>query len=243
MKSTNVPRMSGKLYLDFCGEDHTLEPGSSMTFGRSGDLVIDDNPYMHRIVGRFTDRDGMWCVENVGRTIVLSLRDTSGPSSALVAPGTTAALVHGEFTCSFTSGPTRYELAGSLEGYEWATDLLGPDGLSGTATVDWGRVELNDDQRLLLLAMCERRLLRPQVDPDPPMSNRQGAARLGWSITKFNRKLDHLCEKLHRAGVAEVHGGVGANAVDRRRRLIDHALTVPLVTVEELDLIDRPDAA
>jgi hypothetical protein len=235
--------MTGKLYLDFCGEDHTLDPGASMTFGRDGDLMVDDNPYMHRIVGRFTDHDGMWCLENLGRTIPVVLRDASGPSSANIAPGSAAALVHGEFTLGFSAGPTRYELFGALEDHEWATDLLGPDGLSGTETVDWGRVDLNDDQRLLLLAMCEPRLLDPHGDPDTPFSNRQGAARLGWSITKFNRKLDHLCEKLHRAGVPDVHGGVGANAMDRRRRLVDHALTVRLVTVEELSLIDRPDAA
>jgi len=235
--------MSGKLYLDFCGEDHTLVPGSSLTFGRAGELIIDDNPYMHRIVGRVSDRDGMWCVENLGRTISLSLRDVSGPSSATIAPGSTAALVHGEFTLGFTAGPTRYELDGALEGYEWATDLMGPDGVAGTRTVDWGRVDLNDEQRLLLLAMCESRLLDPHGAADAPFSNRQGAARLGWSISKFNRKLDHLCEKLHRAGVPDVHGGVGANAMDRRRRLVDHSIAVRLVTVDQLVLIGRPDAA
>ncbi|CAN5435034.1 hypothetical protein BH10ACT3_BH10ACT3_06030 [soil metagenome] len=152
-------------------------------------------------------------------------------------------LVHDEFSCSFTAGPTRYELTGALEGYEWDTDLLGPDGAGGSATIDWGRVELNDDQRLLLLAMCERRLLFPRDLDVAPMSNRQGAARLGWSITKFNRKLDHLCEKMHRAGIPDMHGGVGSNALDRRGRLIDHALMVQLVTVDQLHLIDRPTAA
>lgn len=235
--------MTGRLYLDFCGEDHSLDPGGSLTFGRDADLVVDENPYMHRVVGRIADRDGVWCVENLGSTIVLTICDAHGPSSATVAPGSTAALVHGEFTCGFNAGPTRYELTGGLESHEWATDLLGPAGLDGTATKDWGRVDLNDDQRLLLLAMCERRLLDPHALGVAPLSNRDGAARLGWSITKFNRKLDHLCEKLHRSGVADMHGGVGANAGERRRRLIDHALTVRLVTVDELDLIARSDAA
>ena len=235
--------MTGRLYLDFCGEDHSLDPGGQLTFGRDAALVIDDNPYMHRLVGRFIDRDGVWCVENLGRTIVLTERDASGPSSATVAPGSAAALVHGEFTCAFAAGPTRYELSGGLGTHEWATDLLGPAGLDGTETKDWGRVDLNDDQRLLLLAMCEHRLLDPHAIDVPPLSNREGAARLGWSITKFNRKLDHLCEKLHRAGIPEMHGGVGANAADRRRRLVEHAVAVRLVASDELHLIDRADSA
>jgi hypothetical protein len=234
--------MTGRLYLDFCGEDHSLDPGGSLTFGRAGELEIDDNPYMHRIVGRFVDRDGVWCLENLGRTIVVTVRDAGGPSSAVIAPGSTTALVHGEFVCTFRAGPTRYELSGGLGDYEWATDLLGPAGAEGTATVDWGRVELNEDQHLLLLAMCEQRLRDPSAVDAPVLSNRQGATRLGWSVTKFNRKLDHLCEKLGRAGVPDVHGGIGANAFDRRRHLVEHALTVRLVAANELHLLDRPAA-
>ena len=55
--------------------------------------------------------------------------------------------------------------------------------------------------------------------------------------------VNHLCEKLHRAGVPGVHGGVGANASDRRRRLVEHALTVGLVDVEQLVLLDVHHAA
>ena len=230
--------MTGRLYLEFCGEDHTLTPGSSLTFGRSADLEIDDNPYLHRVLGRFSQTGEVWRLENLGRRTVMHLRDASSASSAVIAPGASAAILYGEFVCAFAAGPTRYELTGALESHEWATDLMGPAGLTGTETMDWGRVDLNDDQRLLLLAMCERRLLDPHDTDGLPLTNGQGAARLGWSVTKFNRKLDHLCEKLDRAGVPEVHGGVGANAIDRRRRLIDHALTVGLVTAEELALID-----
>ena len=230
---------TGRLYLEFCGEDHTLNPGESLTFGRSAELVIDENPYMHRILGRFVEQGHHWCIQNLGRSISFTVKDSVGMSSALVAPNSSAALLHGEFTCGFVAGPTRYELSGGLEGFEWDTDLLGEEGVQGTQTMDWGRVELNDDQRLLLLAMCEQRLLDPRTDHTQPPSNRQGAARLGWSLTEFNRKLDHLCEKLHRAGIPNVHGAMGANAMDRRGHLIDHALHVQLVTASELHLIDR----
>ena len=181
--------MTGRLYLEFCGEDHTVRPGDTLTFGRSGDLEIDDNPYLHRHLGRFVDVGGVWHLENLGRHIPLHVRDQASASSSVVAPGGRGGIVHGEFVCAFRAGPTQYELTGALETHEWATDLLGPAGLEGAETVDWGRVELNDDQRLLLLAMCERRLMDPH-DTERPLTNGEGAARLGWSVTKFNRKLD-----------------------------------------------------
>lgn len=230
--------MSQNLYLEFCGEEFTLSSDQQLTFGRSADLVIDENPYMHRIVGRFVCVEGAWRVENNSRRHSLDVRDLSGPSSAVAAPGKAAGLVFGEFTCGFVAGPTRYEISGALEEFEWATDLLGPDGLNGTETIDWGRVDLNDDQRLLLLAMCEELLLHPNRVDAPVLTNRQGAVRLGWSVTKFNRKLDHLCEKLQRAGVAGLHGDLSASATERRRLIVEHALRVPLVSATDLHLLD-----
>ncbi len=223
--------------MDFCGEERALDPGDELTFGRSGTLEIDDNPYLHRLLGRFVSRDGVWWLEHLGSRVPMVLRDANGPSSSTIAPGTSVALTHGEFVLCFAAGPTTYEVLGALETDEWAIDLLGPDGLAGTRTLEWGRVELNDDQLLLLVAMCEQRLADPSVTDVAVIANRVGAARLGWSLPKFNRKLDHLCEKLHRAGVAGVHGGVGASAADRRHRLVEHALEARLVTPEDLDLL------
>lgn len=230
--------ISGRLYLDFCGEDHTLDPGNSLTFGRSGDLAVDENPYLHRVVGRLRDVGGVWWLHNLGRRGSVVLQDANGPSRTVLAPGASCGIGHGEFSITFTAGPTNYELLGSLESHEWAADLLGPDGLAGTSTLDWGRVDLNDDQRLLLLAMCEQRLRSPRSVDAPLITNREGAARLGWSLPKFNRKLDHLCEKLHRAGLAGMSGAAGDTAARRRQHLVDNALDIPLVEVGDLALLD-----
>lgn len=236
-------RMAGRLLVEFCGEEHVLAPGGSLTFGRSAELDIDDNPYLHRIVGRLADRNGTWWLEHRGRHTPFVVRDARGPSTTSLAPGASVAIGHVETVVAFAAGPTRYELTCTLEDGDWAADLLGPEGLEGTTTLDWGRVELNDDQRLLLLAMCEQRLRDPSRADAEVLTNRQGARRLGWSLPKFTRKLDHLCQKLHRAGVAGVHGDVSASAADRRRLLVEHALAVPLVHVDELDLLDTGERA
>ena len=234
--------MSPRLYLEFCGEDWTLDDGAALSFGRCADLVIDDNPYLHRVVGRFAWRDGAWWIDNLGTRVSLAVRDLGGASAATIAPGASLAVTFGEFSCTFTAGRTSYELLGGLDSYEWEHDLLG-DLAEAEETLEWGRVDLNDDQRLLLVAMCEHRLLDPGATDEQLPTNRQCAARLGWTLTKLNRKLDHLCDKLHRAGVAGVHGDLGASAGSRRQRLVDHAVMARLVTVEDLALFEPNRAA
>jgi hypothetical protein len=243
MKVHKMLPMDGRLFVDFCGEERVLAPGMSMSFGRAGDLVIDTNMYLHRLLGRFIERDGVWWLDNLGSRTPVVVRDANGPSSAIVSAGGSHALTHGEFVVSFSAGPSHYEVLGALEEHEWALDLLGPEGLSGERTHEWGHVELNSDQRLLLVVLCEARLLDPSATDAPIVPNRQGAIRLGWSLSKFNRKLDHLCEKLHRAGVAGVHGGVGETATDRRRRLVEHSLEAQLVLPGDLRMLDGSPAA
>lgn len=230
--------MAGRLFIEFCGEEYLVEPDGELTFGRSGALVVDDNPYLHRVLGRFVMRRGVWWIDHLSDRTPVTVRDLHSPANASVAPGTSHALTHGEFRVGFTAGPTRYELEGALEDGEWAIDLLGPDGLEGTRTLDWGRVELNPDQRSLLVALCEGRLRSPSAWDHPVPSRRDGAQRLGWSEPKFARKLDHLCEKLTRAGVAGLLGDTAAGAVDRRTRLVEHAIEARLVTAEDLALLD-----
>jgi hypothetical protein len=231
--------MHGRLYVEFCGEDHVVDPGGSLSFGRSAELVVDDNPYLHRILGRFADSGGAWRLDHLGRRTPIVVRQLGVPSTVTLAPGSSIGLVEGEFTVSFSAGPTSYELSVGLESHERAEDLFGPHGPAGEQTLEWARVELNDDQRLLLVALCEARLVDPTATDAPVPTNRAGAHRLGWTLPKFNRKLDHLCEKLHRAGVRGVHGSVGASAEHRRRHLVDHALAVGLVSAVDLELLDR----
>ena len=58
---------------------------------------------------------------------------------------------------------------------------------------------LTDEQRLLLVALAEPRL-RDVPGSEQMPTNRQIAHMFGWTITKFNRKLDGLCIKYAAAG-------------------------------------------
>ena len=168
----------GGLVLEFCGEELTLGTEESLTFGRDADLVIDDNPYLHRVLGRFVNRDGTWWIDNVGRAVGLTISEPSGANSATVGPRSSTALVHGEFSCS-SSLARPVSIDGLLEDHEREVDLLGIDPTEGSETLEWGVVDLNPDQRLLLVAMCEHRLREPaERDAVSPPT---GPALSGWA--------------------------------------------------------------
>lgn len=73
-------------------------------------------------------------------------------------------------------------------------------------------------------------------------SSQNAADRLGWSITRFNRKLDHVCERLTKYGVRGLHGGPDRLAVNRRARLVEHAVATRLVTADDLYRLADPAA-
>jgi hypothetical protein len=229
--------MAGRLFIDFCGEEYILSRDDTLTFGRTADLEVDTNPYLHRRLGLFHHEGGHWWVSNTGGSILLNVHGPGRDESSVVAPGGRFALTVPEFTIGFTAGPNRYEVSGAVEDVEARIDL---DDSSGTRTLEWGVVDLNADQHLLLVATCER-LLRTEPgteleEPIPP--SRACANRLGWSITKYNRKLDHLCLKFSRVGLRGLQGEQGNHATNRRTLLAEHAIRVKLVVESDLSLLD-----
>ena len=94
--------------------------------------------------------------------------------------------------------------------------------LSGNTTM--GRVSLTPAQRLLVAASCERALLKGEPGASSVPQSSEAAARLGWAITRFNRKLDNVCQKLTAAGVRGLHGSNDRLASSRRARLVELSL-------------------
>jgi hypothetical protein len=218
--------MSGcgdRLLVEHCGDERIVAASGELTFGRAADLVIDANPYLHRVVGRFRHDGRSWWVDNLGRSVTLTVLAASDTSSSTVGPGASAPILHAESVVAFTAGPADYELLVVRERAERLADLgVRPDG--PLVTLEWGRPELNPDQWALLRVLCEHRLDRPADQWAPIPTNRECATRLGWTLAKFNRKLDHLCEKLERSGVRGLRGDLGLSALDRRRVLVEHAV-------------------
>jgi hypothetical protein len=223
--------LSETVRIEYCGEWVEVRAGDVLTIGRDADLVIDDNASLEERLLELAAADGVWWLTSPARATTVQVSDPSGRVSRALEPGARVPVVFHPAHVVFSAGPTTYEFAlhGDLPYTAAATSAeLRP------SRVDLPR--LTHAQRLLLVVLCERALARPDRRADFPTSA-EAAARLGWSLTAFNRKLDNVCDRLDRAGVAGLRGGRGNLATRRRARLIEYALESGLVTVEDLALL------
>ena len=235
--------MTTALIIEYCGEQTEVEPGQDLTFGRAADLVVDENPHLHRVLGRLQHWGGLWWLTNEGRSITMVVADEGSRSSAVVAPGSRVALTFRDAAIRFRAGVTDYALALRVPDPTEPVAPLdanattgGDDDESFVDTIGIGDLPLTDEQRLLLIALAEPALRDPHGGAELP-ANRAVARRLGWSITKFNRKLDNLCNRFSALGIGGLRGSIDQLATDRRRRLVDHAIESGLVTAADLDLL------
>lgn len=238
-----------RLHVEFIGDEIALAPGRDLTFGRLADLHIDDNRHLHRVLGRFWSRADTWWLTNEGRSITIQIADADSRSSISLAPGSEIALSFPNAILRFRAGMTDYELTVRVPDRDAADgdELDGLDDLDELDdeelgdTIALSDLPLADEQRLLLLALAEGTLRDPHGSDELP-TNRSVARRLGWSITKFNRKLDNLCNRFSKLGVGGLRGSIDQLATDRRRRLVDHAIESGLVTADQLALLPtEPD--
>lgn len=224
--------------VEFCGEVYDLDPDKPFYIGRDADLVVDDNPFLHRRFLQLKKADGFWWIANVGSQLAATISDADGHMQAWLAPKARLPIVFGQLSILFTAGPTTYEIDFATDEIAYALAVADEPSDGSTTT---GRATLTPDQRLLLLALAEpmlRRGVRGAASV-PPSSD--VADRLGWTVTKLNRKLDSVCQKLERIGVAGLHGGPDRLAANRKARLVEYALAARLVRVEDLSLLERQE--
>lgn len=230
----------GELAIDFCGEWYEPDGEEIFSIGREGDLEIDDNPYLHRKFLQVARYDGIWWLSNVGGMLSATVADSSGGMQAWLAPGARIPLVFGRTNVIFTAGPTTYEFAVHLRTPAFRQESPNEEGI-GETTV--GPVVFTESQKALIVALAEPVLRREGTGFSALPSSAEAAKRLGWALTRFNRKLDNVCDKLDRVGVVGLRGGGGKLATNRRARLVEHAVTSHLVTPEDLHLLDKMKGA
>ncbi|WP_194949778.1 hypothetical protein [Actinomyces trachealis] len=231
---------AASLAVDFCGEVYQVKPGEVFRVGREGDLAIDDNPFLHRSFLVLEHAHGLWWLSNVGSRLAASVADSTGSSVSHVAPGSRVPLVFPTMTIVFSAGATTYEILLEVPCPAYDASMAVSTSTDMETTI--GAVSLTASQQLLILALAEPWLRRVGSGPVDLPRNVDAAARLGWSLTRFNRKLDNVCDKLDRVGVKGLRGGPQSHATFRRVALVDYALAARLVTAEDLPLLDAAAA-
>lgn len=226
----------GGLHIEYCGEWFTVAPGDTFSMGREADLSIDDNPFLHRRLLEIVDNEGLWMLRNVGSRLAVTVSDGAGRLQSWLAPGARLPLVFGRTTVVFTAGPTTYEV--TIYVAEPVFSESHPPAGEGTTTI--GDVTLTVSQKQLIVALAESLLKRDGSGLGEIPTSARAAARLGWSVTRFNRKLDNVCDKFDRLGVQGLRGGVRSYATNRRIRLVEYAIASRLVTRADLPLLDLP---
>ena len=226
-------------YVDFLGEIHQLHLNVPVVIGRDADITIDDNKYLHRRFLEIVNRESMIWIVNVGANLAATVADADGLVQAWVAPGARFPVVFPRAGVWFTAGPTTYEFDVVVPGAPYASSATVRHD-AGETTI--GRAELTPEQRLLVIALAEDILRRGNRGAGEIAANSVAAERLGWTITKFNRRLDNVCEKLSKLGVGGLHGDQDRLAVSRRARLIEYSLATRLVSALDLPLLDDMSA-
>lgn len=229
-----------ELHVFFIDELTVAVPEEVVTFGRHGDIEVDDaNQYMHRIVGTFFHQENVWWLNNNSKLGNLTLVGSSGRLTKL-PPEAVAGLNEQSGLIRFDAGPSTYELGWTLPAFEPLMPPLsvGDDGETLEATTQFGVVNLNTEQHQMLVVLAERALIDSSASTADLPANAAVAHRLGWSAKKLDRKLDYLCARLASEGVRGLRGEKGFEAIDRRSRLVEHALSSGMVTVADLEMLN-----
>ncbi len=222
------------LRLEFCGEWYDVTEPDGFSIGRESNLMIDDNPYLHRRFLQIYPEFGMWWLGNVGNLLSATVTDATGHVQAWLSPGARLPIVFERLHVLFSAGATTYDFTiySDDDFYSSSSALASA---AGATTME--PIPLTSSQRLLIVALAEN-VLRQRVPGRGEIpTSVQAASRLGWTITAFNRKLDNVCEKLDKVGVAGLRGGRGKLATNRRARLVEYAVSTRLVGVDDLALL------
>lgn len=230
---------SGTVTVEFAGEYFPVSADGRFTVGREGDLAIDENLFLHRHFLEISHTAGLWWLANIGSRITATVTDSAGGVQAWLSPGARLPLVFETTTVVFSAGPTTYELTVHAAEPTFRATRRDHHG-DGVSTI--GDVPLTESQKLLILALAEPQLRRDGTGMSEIPTSVKAAERLGWTVTRFNRKLDNVCDKFDRIGVPGMRGGQRTFATNRRARLVEHAIASRLVTRADLALLDAPRA-
>jgi len=210
-----------------------VEVGSPVTFGRGEgcDIALPaEDLGISRLAGSVEEDSGVAWLTNRSETRPLFVVDHIGMRSVL-APGGRLA-VDRTLTVVVEGQLRRHALVVEAPDAP-PTDPRPSEPPKGRPTEMGTEVAYTHDDRLALVALFAGFLLDfPRHDPRP-RSYADAAGNLGWPRTTLVKRIEHMRERLTKAGVP---GLLGDSALDA---LAVHVLTTRVITKDDLSLLQR----
>jgi hypothetical protein len=229
----------GWLEVEFEGATYAYDPGTEVTFGRAAMIAVgSSNTSLHRVFGHLAHRGDAWRLTNLGTTLSMKLTDEGTGTTVELTPNGQYVLTSPATSITFTAGAFSYELL-VFQSDAADSQVVAPVAFDDhRTTVSNDRlVRLSPNQRLLLVALCERRLRNPLDTTIPPSG--EVAERLGISLKRFNKVLGEVCLRFAVAGYPGVYDP-GGLATSRRNAVVDAAISDRLVRAADLATLPSP---
>jgi len=224
--------------VEYEGAVVEVDQAEGLVIGREGGLPMGDNPYLHRHFLSVTYDHSFWWLTNIGQTLSATVFDPSSSLQAWLRPGGRIPLVFGRVDVLFTAGPLSYSVAIVDDDPIWHDNPEFAENTHNSGATTVGASRWTPAQRLAIVALAEPMLSRGSLQGVAHIpSNADAAKRIGWTVKRFEKKIDNICAKLDELGVEGVRGGVQAHASARRSRLVEWAVSTALVTSSDLVLL------
>lgn len=219
--------------------------GDVLTIGRAADMIISNDPFLHRQCLVVEGAETGFMLTNIGSSLRVTLVHEPSRSVSMVEPGGRHVLMEGSTSATIASPQRPHEVQLEVSGSSSPSRpvVQVPQG-SRTARPR----PLTDDQILLLTALAEPMLRDPTKSVESIPANADVATRLGIGAG-FNGRLDRLCAAVSRRGVEGLDAlpsddpvayPTGPRKQSRRReRLVLWAIAAKVVTEENLDALDE----
>jgi hypothetical protein len=224
--------MVASIVVEFGGGVWSLDPAVPFTFGRAEDgaLCLDATDMaISRRAGVIELVEGIWWLANRSTTRPFAVIDDQGLRKVL-GPGQRIPVEEPLWVVVDGSRSYRLRLTvdrGEAGGADADADAI-PTAAPGAPTVGSERVLVSAADRLAMTAMFAEYLEDPPRSDPLPKTYRAAATRLGWPRTTLAKRIEHLRERLDKAGVPNM---TGLNAL---ANLAEYALAQRLVTKDDL---------
>ena len=205
---------------------YPVRPGERLTFGRATDCTVCLDPEdttISRRAGALEQTDGVWFLTNLSQSRALSVIDEFGLRTVL-PPQRRISIDEPVWVVVDGGRSHRLRIEVPARPVESALVSQAP----GDPTAVGEKALVSEPDRAAMVALFAAYLEDPPRSNPQPTTYEAAALRLGWPRTTLLRRIEHLRDRLAKAGVPNMHGATALT------NLAEYALSRRLITKADL---------